>query len=571
MKGFVTLPISGGGERIRASLTLLSKNANCYDGREIEQMRDLGVEKALLVAEANILRRREDRVRALEAKLAGASEYRELARALANGIAECFGWDYVAVFEVDRREKLFRLIEQGSRAGSPAVDREYNQPLTEGLLGTALRENAARAEPNIEAGSQHGYKPVVPGRRSALAVPVRVVRQADKPAADEVEWMLAVESSQRNAFQGPEMVSLKEVLAQCEGILRQRWQKAVEASLLNAAEQAVIVVDRAGKVRLTNRWANTLLGRQGGLLLGELIANFGAEEADRRLLRSTNPLAQVRLALCASETVRVPTLATQRQINDDFGHRLWLFTDLREQEQQSNWSYLEQTVNEVAQNARVPLMLAGSLIRNVAKRLIQEPAVSNMLESAVRQLGKADITYERLATTLAVRQEPDRPPQIFDAVDVLLQAVTDLPEEDIQHCDLQDLQSRKDPQPFLIAGWPEQLSFAFRSLLEYLLFRRPPESKVRIAFGNTTDGSLVVRLSVPTGASSESAVSARPTDRIGVAEQRAREAASMAPEAVTLAVRRHNGEFLVDTQDRSTLAFKVELRPVQLGSSEKAS
>ncbi len=571
MRGFVTLPISGGGQRVRASLTLLSKHANLYDGQEIDLMRELGVEKALLVAEANILRRRENPVRALEVQLAGASGYRELASALAYGIADCFGWDYVAVFGVDRREELFRLIDQCNRTGSPDVDRGYHQPLTEGLLGTALRENALLAEPNIEAGSQHGYKPVVPGRRSALAVPLRVPQQADKPASHEVEWMLSVESSQRNAFQGPDMVSLKEILAQCEGILRQRWQKALQASLLDAVEQAVFVVDRAGNVRLTNRWANTLLGRQGGLLLGETLANLGAEEADRRLLRSTDPVAQVRLTLRAGQAVSVPTLATQRQLNDDYGHRLWLITDLREQEYQANWGYLEQTVNEVAQNARLPLMLAGSLIRDAAKRVLQEPAVTNMLKSAVRHLSKADITYERLTSTLAVRQAPDRPEEIFEVMDLLRQTVADLPEEDIRCCDLTELQSATDPKPFLIAGWPEQLSFAFRSVLEYLLVRRPPDSRVRIALDNTTDGSLQVLFSIPTWASSESVASARATDRISMAEQRAREVASLASEAVTLAVRRHNGEFLVDARDGSTLAFRVELRRIQLGSSRRES
>src|SRR6266481_6209896 len=76
---------------------------------------------------------------------------------------------------------------------------------------------------------------------------------------------------------------------------------------------------------------------------------------------------------------RADAFATQRQLNDDYGHRLWLITDLREQEYQANWGYLEQTVNEVAQNARLPLMLAGSLIRDASKRVLQEPAVTNML------------------------------------------------------------------------------------------------------------------------------------------------------------------------------------------------
>jgi hypothetical protein len=280
-------------------------------------------------------------------------------------------------------------------------------------------------------------------------------------------------------------------------------------------------------------------------------------------------MVQVHLTLCVDEAVSVPVLATQRPLNDDYGHRLWLLTDLHEREHQSDWRYLEETVNEVAQNARLPLMLASSLVRN-ARRVLKQPAVANMLESAVRQINKADITYERLATTLALRQEPDRPRQIFDAVDVLRQAVADLPEEDIRHCDLTDLLSAKDPKPFLIAGWPEQLSFAFRSLLGYSLLRCPTEAKVRIALSNAADATLQILISVPTGVLSEMVVSASSADRIGVAEQRARQAASLAPDAVALAVNRHEGEFRVDTEDSSTLAFRIALQPSRARSRKES-
>jgi PAS domain-containing protein len=557
---FVTLPITGGGEHVRAALTLFSKEAGRFDGSEIKLMRELGVEKALLIAEANIVRRHDDRIRALEERLSVATEYRELADALAQGVADCFRWDYVAIFEVDRQEKLFRLTSQCNRTKNPSVRENYTQGLTEGLLGTAFQANAPRVEPDIEAGAKFGYKPVVSGRRSALAVPIRVVQQGAKPTSDEIEWLLCVESSQRNAFQGPSMEALKKLLALCEGVLRQRWQKAVQTSLLDAVEQAVIIIDRAGKIRLTNRWANALLCRQGELLLGQTLADFGAEELDRQLLRSSSLLAQGSVTLSAGEAVFVPTLATRIAINDDYRHQLVLFTDLRELEQQSNWSYLEQTVNEVAQNARLSLMLAEGLVRDATKELLENSSVSEVLEAALRHLGKADITYERLANTLAVRQEPDRPAEIFDALDVLRQTVADLPDDDVDHCDLTDLVDTKRFTAFMISGWPDQLSFAFRSLMGYLMLQRPADSKIIIALRTTAEGNLRIVFAVAT--SSNAPASERPVGRIGAAEQKAREAASLAPDAVALAVRRHHGEFQIDTEEGSTLAFKIELRPI---------
>jgi len=561
MKGYVTLPITGGGQRVRASLTLLSKQADCYDGREVKQMRELGVEKALLVAEANILRRREDRVRTLQKQLAGASGYMELARSLSVGIADCFGWDYVAVFAVDRRDRRFRLIHQCNRTGFPDVDPKYNQPLSEGLLGAALSDNAALTEPDIRAGALFGYKPVVPERRSALAAPVRVMRQARKSMADEIEWMLSVESAQRNAFQGPDMLSLNDLLSQCEDILRRRWLKAVQVSLLDAVEQAVVIVDRAGKIRLTNRWANTLFGREGGVLLGTALARFGAEDSDRRSLSSTDPVDQERLKLCIDQAVYIPTLATQRTLNDDYGHSLWLFTDLREQRQQSDLGYLEQTVNEVAQNTRLPLMRAGSLLRKAISSHLEEPALTEMLDGILRQIDKADITYERLACALAVRQEPDRPGQPFDAVDVLRQAIVDLPQDDFEHCDLSGISDGGDFKPFWVFGWPEQLSFAFRSLLGYLLFQRSTGSKVHIELTTLAERGLQISFSVANLSISELITSPPRADRIGSAEQQAREAVSLASEAVQVALSRHHGKLFEDSGN-STLTFRVELQPM---------
>ncbi|MBR1247507.1 PAS domain-containing protein [Bradyrhizobium sp. AUGA SZCCT0169] len=561
MEGFVTLPISGGGQSVRASLTLLSKKAACYDGSELPRMRDLGVEKALLVAEANIVRRREERVRALQKQLSNAHRHEELASHLAEGIAECFGWDYVAIFSVDRRDNLFRIIYQCNYTASPDVDHSYTQPLNEGLLGAALRDNAPLAEQDIQSGSQFGYKPVVPDRRSALAFPIRVVRQSLKPSRDEIEWILSIESGLKNAFQGPDMVAINDLLAQCEEVLRLRWLRAVQLSLLDAVEQAVIVVGRAGHVRLTNRWADALFGRPGGALLGERLARFGADDASRRLLSSTAPVAQAHLTLSIDTAVYVPALASQRILNDDFGHCLWLFTDLREQAQHSNLIYLEETVNEVAQNVRLPLMLAQSLLKK-AVSTAKDTAIIDLVGNACRQLDKADITYERLASTLAIRQDPDRPRQIFDAVDTLREAVFDLPQQDFDLCELSGFPSDNEFEPCYVLGWPEQLRFAFRSLLGYALFRRPNTSKVKVHLQHLEGRKLRIQLSIPNVDDLE--LVAFPTRRgqMDAAAQHAREIASLSFETVELAINRNKGK-LAKLIENSTLTFAIELQAME--------
>src|SRR5258708_3301439 len=142
--------------------------------------------------------------------------------------------------------------------------------------------------------------------------------------------MVAIESSPRNAFQGLNMRAVDEALATCEAMLRQRWYNFVQGALLDAVDQALVLVDRAGKIRLTNQRANILFGGRGDQLFGETLATFTAQDGDKRALESSAILSQVCVPLSIDQGVTVPVLATHRPLEDDYGHRLWLFTDLRE-------------------------------------------------------------------------------------------------------------------------------------------------------------------------------------------------------------------------------------------------
>jgi PAS domain S-box-containing protein len=569
IKPYLTLPIRGGGDNFRAALTLYSAGGQTYGAEQRDQLTELGVDRALLIAEANIARRRESRVRDLESKLAAASDYRSLAQGLAEGIAACFGWDYVGVFEVDQREPgQFLLIAQCNLTGKPiTVEHGYRQPLTAGLLGEARAKGAASDVPSIEPGTSGCYLPVLPECRSALAVPVRVAKRSEPVDPGQIELMLSVESELQNAFQGPSMTLLQKVLTQCEGVLRQRWQRAVQRMLLDAVEQAVVVVDRVGTVQLTNLRADDLYSSTRSLI-GEQLASLGADSRDRRMLGSSEPVVQAHLALRAGELTR-SILATQRSIGDDFGHRLWLFTDLREIDRKAEEEYLEQTVTEVAQTARLPLMLAGTFLRGAAK-VLEQPAVKGLLDKAIRQLRKADITYERLASTLAVRQEPDQPRRVFDVITLLRHTIDSMPEEDMQACDVPD----RDLPPFMIAGWPDQLGFAFRSMLAYLLIRRRPRSKLRVEIrdvGSSRSETLRIALSVALGKRQPEPSSATSFDPITTAAHKARVVAELAPETIELAVARHGGKFSQQASGRGRIMLTTTLPAAQLGSTRAGS
>jgi PAS domain-containing protein len=328
MASFVTLPIGGGGRSLRASLTLLSKQVGRYNGHEIAIMRERGLERALLVAEAKITRRYEERARQLEDDLKEASGGPQLAAALARGISDYFGWDHIGIFALHHGEERFRVIAEHNATDRAAVLSEYSQPFTAGVLGAALRENRPIIINDVETNATATFKTINPGLRSAAVLPVYAGRRQAETA--EITWMVSIESYQSNAFQGPNMQALKYALARCEALLSQHWYESVQSALLDAVDQALVLVDRAGKIRLINLRARMLFGSMDDQLFDKTLATFGAQDSDKRLLASVNSLPDRRVNLSIDQRVTVPVLATHRTLEHDSTHRLWLFTDLRE-------------------------------------------------------------------------------------------------------------------------------------------------------------------------------------------------------------------------------------------------
>lgn len=547
LQSFLTLPIWTGNDAFGATLTLLSTPERRYGDADLQRLRDLGVERALAIAEQLLRRRREKRLKSFKDELAKAPSMQRAAKILASGITSCFDWDYAAVFRVDRRGKQFRLFEQYSSARLPQLPLNFELPLDAGLLGVTLSEGKPRiVHDAAEEPPEHGYLRMIPERASAMAVPLRI--------GGRIEWIVVAASEQRNAFEGPDLRALQELVAECQYVLNQDWQETLNASLLDAEDQAVVVVDAGGVVRRANSRASRLFGRERSTLLDTALKDYGKGRQDQLRLSSPKPVNRAHIVLCIADGIYAPVLATQRDIKDDYNHRLWLFSDVREWNLRRELRYLEETVSEVAQNVRVPLLTAGSLIRGAVREIAGSTpdGYKDMLGSAISYLRKADITYERLAGALSAQKEPEQPGQLFDALQVLREEIGALPEEDLPCIELDEaLLYRR----FDVSGWPEGLGFAFRSLLDFLLLRRPVAGKVRVGGEDRPDEKrLGMRFRV-TGAGAlpqahlaqaglavdESA--APDSDPIAQAELLARSNASLAPRSIEAVVRQHGGTF----------------------------
>jgi PAS domain-containing protein len=553
----LVLPVPDPGGRFRSALSLLSRD-RAYGSNDLRILRDLGLEEIMQSADAAMERAQAARVRGLKERLNTAKCARELARRLAEGVVQSFGWEYAAVFRVDRAKNRFVLFEQHDAVkGKLTVDAHYQQGLDQGMLGHAYGCQKLVVLPRVEEdgteytdadGLTFTYIRTAGDRqKSAMIVPLHV--------RGRIELLLDLESTQVNAFVGPDQVLAKSLADDCAQIFDGRWHEAISTSLMDAIDQAAVIVDSVGVIRQVNAAAAPIFGRH----LGVPLTALGAGDADRNRLAKALPREQVRvtLALQHGETapVNIPTLALQQPLNDDYEHCLWLFTNLQEQQWQRDWRYLDETVSEVARHTRAPLLIADGLLRSAAA-MLRKPDVAercvNMLVRAANHLSKADLTFERLSETLTARQAPVEPSTRFDALALLRHEIEVLTAEDAEAVDRSSLPE----DSFLLSGWPERLGFAFRSLLGAVLALRG-EQPVQVAAEICAKGRLVIRFALPTVP--PDFLGPADADPIAEGEKRARQMVALAPEAVASAVEQHGGELILPPPNAESWIYLIHL------------
>jgi PAS domain S-box-containing protein len=554
----MVLPIREAGGRFRSALCLLRRSQK-FNAGDLRTLQNLGVEEVLQAADAAMERTRARALRQLKDDLNMAPSARAIAQRLAKGTMECFGWEYVGVFRVERAESRFVLLDQHVKndrnllvraAGSEKV---YTQHLSKGMLSRCLAEQRILVVPDIKDSKRnYGFIQTAPDQRSAMTVPLFV--------NGKIEMILDLESSQSNAFLGPDLDAARGLAADCEQIFAVRWHQVIEHALMNRIEQAAVIVDATGTICDMNVAAETMFGQARNTRL----ASFGAREQDSSELSQTGieHRIHVRLAVGTDPRIELATMANCDPLYDDYGHHLWLFTSLADQSRESELQYLEETVTAVARQTRAPLLMADGLLRGAAA-ILRKPELVNdcarLLEQAANHLQKADLTYERLSNRLTVQQTPREAPTRFDLravlfseIDNQLSEIDNQPEEEQKAIEIVD--KVEPPGHAIVNGWRDQLSLAFRSALSSLLLLRVTNSdKLTVEIAESSPRHLSILMRLPAVASE-----ILETPAVGPIERsriRARKMDSVAVEAMEKAIELHGGT-LTEQDGRG---FKINL------------
>ncbi len=398
----------------------------------------------LLVTMLRRLEQHEARIQRLGDTVGGAKTVPEATRTLLRGLLKHFGWDHATIYVVERGPEAMELrpfvqypdTDGDGRPHPLTVPWSYRQPLYDpapgkvfdhmqaresGMMGAVIRNARRRDGPgflvaqDVKDPSTHGKAPhwfrrvsqeeasageASAGEASALTVAISI--------DDRVRWVLDTVSRHPNAFieeDGARVAELVRKLADRVAALR---TAALNETLIELVEQGVVVTDRAGTILRANRRAQGILGlpagRQAeGVRLHDHLcpdANGTVMSLPARERLRTN----VRLGPIGGEGHDV--WAERFEDSTETRDLVWLL-DAKEREAFTHDArYIQATVQEVARQARGPLLLASML----AKRIVSgdQPPFGQMVRQLRAEIGKADITFERLAETADVRRAPKR-------------------------------------------------------------------------------------------------------------------------------------------------------------------
>ena len=586
MVSHAVLPVPHG--RPKALLTLASKCPeyfkdddggsewpdNVWPQSPFRTLMSLGLDSLLISMLRRVERQEEASLRAMAQRIGCARTVPEATHALLEALVEQFQWDHAAVFAVEPGADggQFRLFAQfpekqgKGRAHPLALPVGYTQPLyappagtpldltlarKSGMMGAAVRARTTLVATDTRCRDERGdaphfFRSPAQEHGSALTVPIEL--------DGRTRWVLDTVSRYQNAFHvedGARVGPLVRRLARQVAIRRSAW---LNEMLIERIEQGVVVTDAIGHLLRANARAREMLGlpQSGGLPEGRRLSDHAADAHTHSFLAGTAPAGSVRLGPIGGlgSEVRVRRCQDTTETRD----LVWLLDGSDEQDWTYDRTYIEATVQEVARQVRGPLLLASSLAGRIARTA--SDAASPALERVRAEIGKADITFERLAESIGARRDPRRHNEYVDVAALLQEIAEGLPERDRNR-----LETWPAEAGFVVQGDRERLRFVLRTLLGHMLACNPDKVEVGLT---PVDAGPEARLCMVLAASDSLSMEATgPSTPLEDAARAAREAATLALDTVADVLRAHGGRV---RRNGGGFALDLPLSEVSAGS-----
>lgn len=543
--------------RLVAAVTLMAKSKKAFKQHHLQLLQNLPIRSAVYMALYYNKRREKTIVSELIMKLTGeGNNLNRIASVIVASISDYFKRQSVSIFKLNKKKGVIQFIDQAETEAKYKIKKGYEQKIEDGVLGYVCQHRTVENIGNIQNDERFKeiYKNPLQGvtMRSELCIPITF---------GGALWLVNIEDEQIGAFSDEEQKELTRVMNEVGSFLERTWLSRFLEASLESSSDAVLVTDSNNCVIQINPTAEAILQIPNAPVASSAPPAAGAllhiaptglreifnvpEEADRIIAHGCGPISTIYLKRRGGGSV--PVVLTIVDLQEDFGHTIYIATDLTAQQRMKEVQGLKKIYHELVMQTRTPLSLALGWLDRLQGRL-SEPSLQDMVDTSVRQLKKLELTYNRIAMYAEGRNHMPFNPTLLDLAEVIDAIRSSLPTSEQESIDW----PRTDSDTH-IHGDLFQLHFSLETILSYLLRFTPEENHIDMNI-EVGDGQVVLTItgwlprSTPSGAEmAHSLQAAQTVADLAFGEHLIHQ----------IIVTRHGGSFTMLPQESDIAVFKI--------------
>jgi hypothetical protein len=166
-------------------------------------------------------------------------------------------------------------------------------------------------------------------------------------------------------------------------------------------------------------------------------------------------------------------LVTRFTLEEEFDHLVFVLQNVTDLRWSRDLERLDAALAEATAQVRVPVSLLSSFVQQIGE-LVQAPEVRELTDKAMRQLGRIELTYDRVIASYEARSIPTRKKVPFDLKLALDHILSELPGLD------RDAIKLRIQAPAAVRVDPYPVVFVLNSMVAYLLRSRSSTDPIEI-------------------------------------------------------------------------------------------
>jgi PAS domain-containing protein/putative methionine-R-sulfoxide reductase with GAF domain len=543
MKGLVCLPVRSGG-KIIGGLCLASKQKNTYGAASRRILEQLNLEQACLHLFNIVEGVERDFVAGVVKEIARSEDLQQVAVQVVNGIAGFYKYENVSIFKINALRGQIQLLAQavGKNGGTP-MPSGYSQSIKAGVLGLCYRKADCVILKDRDDGSEEAkvYIKVAKETRSELCIPIKLFGR--------VLWILNLEDGLNDSFTPIEIDKLQGVIQQMQGTLERIFQGLILLKVLDVCPASIILTDQQHHILRCNRQARQMMQKASGTSEDNL-------EDFLDVPLETIAADPTPTTFLGRKGKRTEVMISRYMLEEEYDQTVFMLQNIADLEWTAKFETLRAALAETTAQVRVPVSLVSSFVKRIGEETEVE-RLQELARKATRQLGRIELTYDRVLASYEARTLPVSQDVAVDLRQVLDHILSDLPQRERD-----TIVENKGPPTVSVSADPFRVFFALNSMLAYLLRARSDNDPIEIST-QKRDGSVLISMSshVP---------EVRETHDLAVLIEATRAEIALGKDLLERIAGEMGGEFTFKRQrdGRERLAFRLELSP---GKRRRAS